>query len=256
MHFHWQNLNDKPGGRTGSPLLHGRAWLHVGPRDRENSVINWEWHLGSRRCAVGFSAHRSDGVGVQLSIAVPLLCSLYLTLDGGLFARVAHAILPSVGYEGRELSIRLFDWAVWWSIWTDPMSWSSRTPKWRNGSWHFLDTFLGKQKYEQRELQTVTAMVPMPERSYPAVITLREDTWKRRLWFPRRLLRAYIDLKANPIPVPGKAENSWDCGEDATWGLSCQAATVEEAIAATVETAMGTRRRYGGSVEWKPEESP
>jgi len=253
MYFHWQNLNDKPGNRQGSPLRHGRAWLHLGPRDRESTVVGWEWVVGGRRCAAEFNAHRSDGVGVQLSFAIPLLLSLYLTLDGGAFSWLAQKLLPADGYEGRQTSIRIFDWAIWWEVWTNPMEWSSRTPKWRNGCWHVLDTLLGKQKYVQRELSVTTALIPMPERSYPCTITLREDTWKRPLWFPQRLLRANVDLKANPIPVPGKGENSWDCGEDATWGLSCQAATVEEAIAATVERALGTRRRHGGSVEWKPE---
>ena len=54
------------------------------------------------------------------------------------------------------------------------------------------------------------------------------------------------------IPVPGKGENSWDCGEDATFSLSCPSTTISEAIGEMVKSCMRTRERYAG-LDFKPE---
>jgi hypothetical protein len=53
------------------------------------------------------------------------------------------------------------------------------------------------------------------------------------------------------VPVPGKGENSWDCGEDALYSLSTTAATIDEAIEKFKASVMKTRERYGGK-DWMP----
>ena len=98
---------------------------------------------------------------------------------------------------------------------------------------------------------TVPTVVPMPERAYPASVKLFESTWKRPRWFASRMVRAEVKIEKG-IPFPGKGENSYDCGDDALFGLTCKADTVEQAIAETVESALRNRRRYGGSVDWQP----
>lgn len=255
MHFHWQNLNDKPGGRQGSGLRHGRAWWHLGPQDRERTTIGLCWVLLGLRCGLRFDVHQADGVGLHLAVSVPVLGSLYLTLDGPPFSWLARWLLrlSKAGYNDREVNVYVHDWSLWWSFWNNSMEWSRKTPRWRHGCFHALDLLLGKWKYAERDLAVAQAVVPMPEGAYPATVTLKEATWKRPRWFTRRLLRAEVDVNANPIPCPGKGENSWDCGEDATYSLSCVANTVEAAIAAMVETSLRKRRRHGGSVMWQPE---
>lgn len=81
---------------------------------------------------------------------------------------------------------------------------------------------------------------------------LFESTWKRARWFTHKNVRASVDIPAG-IPHPGKGENSWDCGEDRTYGLTTKADTVEKAIAAVVESSLRDRRRYGGD-NWTPSE--
>jgi hypothetical protein len=279
MHFHWQNLNEKPGKRKGSGLRHGRAWWRLGGSgERDGIGVNWEWSFFSRSAGLrlGFTNH--DDVGVQLWVQIPCFVALYITLHGGVFAWLTGKVLPwrdvpAYTFHGingpyqtkpyriqdpREISLRFFDWAVWWDIWVDDMQgWHKRgrAPWWRKGNWHPLDTFFGRHKYASRELSTTQAQVAMPEGAYPCTVKLTEDSWKRpRLPWRRRVLRAHMEMH-KAVPHPGKGENSWDCGEDATSAMTCCAATVEEAIAKMTESVLNSRRRHGGSVNWRPSES-
>src|SRR5690606_25314615 len=73
------------------------------------------------------------------------------------------------------------------------------------------------------------------------------STWKRPRWpFATRIRRVQIDMdKDEQIPVMGKGENSWDCGEDATYGITVAADTIEAGVAKLVESILRSRRRYG-----------
>jgi hypothetical protein len=64
------------------------------------------------------------------------------------------------------------------------------------------------------------------------------------------VLAASVDIPGG-IPHPGKGENSWDCGMDGVYGLSCEATTVDEAVAAVHACATKNRERYGGP-GWTP----
>lgn len=57
-----------------------------------------------------------------------------------------------------------------------------------------------------------------------------------------------------PVPVPGKGENDWDCGDDAIHGSTFAATTIPEAIGKMVGSAMRTRERYA-SLDWRPKEA-
>lgn len=239
--FHWQNLNERRRGMDGRAPVgvpwHGRAWLHF---DRNESHV--EWVIG------GLSAHlgiRFNSEGILLSLAVPLF-SLYFGLNGPSFWR-------DYKKGDREIRVSVHDWAIWWNFWTDPHSWGSSTPRYRNGSFHFLDFLLGRHRYTDRDLSFRWVEVPMPERTYYGCARLHESTWKRPRWFPRRLVRVEIEmLPGEHVPFPGKGENSWDCGEDATFGISCKATTIDEGIAHLVKSALESRTRHGGH-QWRPE---
>lgn len=240
MNFHWQNLNDKPGGRQGNPLRHGRAWLRLGKR--EDWCFNWEWVLLSKSCGAYLQIGSPDDYALNLHLAVPFVLSFYLNLSTPLLWKISQKFRAD-----RELSLSVHSWSLWWNLWTPGMEWSSKTPKWRNGSFDFRDFLLGRPKYSSRELDVVDTVIPMPERSYRCTIRMHEDSWVRSRWSTRRLLRATIKMAdGEQIPVPGKGENSWDCGEDATYSLTCCAQTVPEAIGAMVSSCMRTRQRHGG----------
>jgi hypothetical protein len=54
-----------------------------------------------------------------------------------------------------------------------------------------------------------------------------------------------------PIPVPGKGENSWDCDDDASYGMTCAAQTPAEAVAHYSASIQRDRQRHGGN-HWVP----
>lgn len=249
IHFHWQNLNDKPGGRQGWGLRHGRAWLRV-----LSGGINVCWSFfgrGSGGCSV--RATQSEEIGFRYHVGVPFLFAFFVTVYGGPFAAVARWLLKrsNAGYDDRDTSLRFHDWAMWWTVWRDPHSWSSDVPWYREGSFHIDRFLLGDRQYSERTLSVTPTAVAMPEATYEASVRLFEATWKRPRWFALRIVRAEVKVPSG-IPFPGKGENSWDCGEDAVFGQTSNSATVEAAVASIVESVLRSRRRYGGSVNWKP----
>ncbi|HXI16285.1 MAG TPA: hypothetical protein VNM48_07925, partial [Chloroflexota bacterium] len=82
-----------------------------------------------------------------------------------------------------------------------------------------------------------------------------ESTWGRRRWphwpLTRRMVRADVQVPEG-VPHPGKGENAWDCGEDATYALTCAEQTPEAAVGRLVESVLRDRRRYGGD-QWRPQ---
>ena len=157
--------------------------------------------------------------------------------------------------EDREIGFRTHDGAIWWTIWRDAWAgWDRSVPRWREGSWHPLDTFFGREVAASREIDAfVDVPIAMPERTYSAKVVLVERTltrprlpWLRKVW-----TSAVVDLSP-PIPVPGKGENSWDCGDDALHGGSYAAASLHEAIAAVTSSVWRSRIRYGGRA-WQPD---
>jgi hypothetical protein len=242
MRFHSQNLNEKRGGRIGSKFRNGRAWLHIG-----RYTLGWQWCiLWGQQCHVHFNV-RPDGEGtLGWSAAIPGF-AFYFHLDtpwrGAWLDNITRRPGAKYGNE-RQIGLSIHDAAIWWDVWADQMERRSKDPKWRHGAFHFDDFLLGRSVYSKREIERRETVVPMPEGCYPATITLTEDTWKRPRWFPTRRLSANVEIP-NGIPHAGKGENSWDCGDDATYGMGCAAETVEEAIGKVVASCLRDRKRYG-----------
>jgi hypothetical protein len=305
-YFHWQNLNDKPGKRTGSILRHGRAWW---------GNFRWEWcFLRSWEAGFGTSLslcdHEDDAISAMFIL--PWLGGFYCGWQNrklyDLFARwtsrdplpritypqdlqaplacdhccqafpnvtisptqIAVAPCPVCGFplhhidltkphewwmtNGREIGVQFFSGTIWLRLWHDPMESRSNDPWWWEMRVNIPDLFLGRQKHSEETLETREIIVPMPEGSYTGRCTMKLETWKRSRWFAKRLVRAHIDMNAGQgIPFPGKGENSWDCGEDATWGMCTGAKDTVEAVAHLFESVMRDRTRYGNGFLWRPE---
>lgn len=260
-HFHWQNLNEKAGDKLGSPLKHGRAWLRLG-----DGQLNWSWHLCLDACALGVQVGGEEEFGFHFRIGVPLVGSLFVTVaEFGPVKWLAKALLPKTddprrpwagglhGYRNtRELEVYVYDWSLWWTMWRHPMAgWSREVSRFREGNWHPLDTFLGKSKVEVRTLEEREVEVPMPERAYTAQAKLELVTRKRPRWFAKSWLRTDIELPSKGgIPVPGKGENSWDCDDDACFGSTVSARSIEEGIGELVASCLKTRRERGAPANW------
>lgn len=157
--------------------------------------------------------------------------------------------------EDREVSINFYHGSISWSFWTDPMSWSSLTPKWRQGSFNFVDFLLGRSKCEHHTIEERNVLIPMPERAYQATAKLEQWTWRRPRWFAKSFNRVTIDIPKG-IPFPGKGENSWDCGDDATYGIAtgpCN--SIAEGVGVLVGSVLRSRVRHGGYSTWTWQES-
>lgn len=155
--------------------------------------------------------------------------------------------------EAREFSLSLREWTLRLEVWGREWEYRNRDPWWIRGvSVDLRDLVLGRPKYSTREVAAIRPiLIPMPEGAYRGTCAIEEATWKRPRWPARRLLRADVKME-EPVPIPGKGENSWDCGEDAIHGMCCPASTVPEAIAEVVKSALSTRERHGGR-NWRPQ---
>lgn len=214
----------------------GRTWCRIGQTE-----VTLEWYFFSRHLL--WRIQRGEGLGLAASL---LFVMLWVKAEG-------PWCLDRGWREGRELSLSIHDWAIWWNLWTESNGWSSTTPRWRNGCFHPLDFLLGKQRYSEEVIETREVLVPMPERSYRGTAKLVTATWKRPRWpSPRRMRRCDIDMATKEqIPHPGKGENSWDCGEDATFGLCGPARSIEDGIGNLVASVLTSRRKHGGP-NWRP----
>ena len=254
MYYHWQNLTGK-----GFFPRAGRCWLHCS--ERHSQAIGFEWSLLSGRFAAGLEFSTGDGDELKFQFCFGL-ASLYLTLPVAelvLAALLPYRELPSTRapgetfrlYKDREIRLAVHNGQLWWTLWVHPDEWCSSEPWYRRGNFSPARFLLGKEVHIKRPIETVGALVPMPEREYPCTVTLFESTWKRPRWpWARRLLRAEVEM-ATPIPFPGSGESEWNCGEDAAHSLTVNAATVDEAIAAMVAAVSRDRRKNGGAL-WRP----
>ncbi|HEU5276809.1 MAG TPA: hypothetical protein VFU97_24345 [Xanthobacteraceae bacterium] len=204
-------------------------------------MVRFEWHFFG---SPSWSIVRDEGLVIGLCL---LFVNVWLRIEGPAFP------CRSFG-AGREFRISIHDWAIWWNLWTDNNGWSSKMPWYRNGSFHPVDIFFGKARYSDETVEEREVLVPMPERTYRGTAKLQIASWKRARWpFAKRIRRVDIEMaKGEQIPHPGKGENSWDCGEDATFGLCGPARSIEDGIGNLVASVLTSRRKYGGT-DWKPE---
>lgn len=250
MHWHAINENRNESDKVlGSILWAGRGWLHFNAEGGfQSKSINGEWYFGKH------ARHNT------LEIKTSFVFERELTFSIGIFGlfcfflTFAFPFFPNWSYKhgDRQVGIRVFDSSIWLDLWVNDTEWHKSDPFWKK---HIVitpaDILFGRRKHTQKDLSEHYAEIPMPEANYPAKIKLFESTWKRPRWpFSEKMIRADIDM-FTPIPFPGKGENSWDCGEDATHSMTGPYSTVEDAIEAMRKSVMRDRERYGGQ-DWQP----
>lgn len=234
-------------------MSESRYWSHS---SRERG--NWRWWLHRREkgncvanCEVSWRGHRLTGIWLRNNDEGRLGASL-----GLYFVYLHFGVSPFwakyTGYgSGREISLTFHDGTAHWKFWVDPDGWSSDRPKWRDGYFNPVDALLGRKNCSTRTIEQRDVLVPMPEKSYQATAQLVEYTWKRpRSPFTKQFTRVQIDIPGG-IPYEGKGENSWDCGTDATFGMTtgpCK--SIAEGVGQLVGSCLHSRVRYGGWDDW------
>lgn len=262
-YWHWQNLDEDRQGRVkGKGWRNGRAWLNlrVDEDGKRNDTIEArvQWVVRQRTSTrLGISLGGGDGA-TELDVHVVVLgTGVYLGLDSPLTEKLTRLFCKAdrAWDRERELSLSIHDKALWWYVWQNTNEWKRSDPKWRRGSFHIDDWLLGKNQYRNEVIEEREVLVPMPEKAYPATAKLELATWTRQRfgWPATRMTRINLDVPGG-IPHPGKGENAWDCGEDATYGITAPADSIEEGISKLVESVLTRRTRYGGAA-WTPSEA-
>jgi hypothetical protein len=159
-----------------------------------------------------------------------------------------------VDYDSRVFSLNVDLKEIRWQCWAIEGSWSRDQPWWYEKAFNYSRIAFGRTKTDERVVDSGACLVPMPEKNYPASFEIVEyvNRYQRPLGRLRdRALGARRHWSTTitpgePIPVPGKGENSWDCGDDAFHSSSSGGRNIDKAIAGLVESALSTRRRHGG----------
>ncbi len=226
INMRWQNLKD----HKTRHWLHGRAWFKIG---------HIEWVLGHASFGTKIAWPGYDDEAVEIMFG----CGLFALYSSWGRCRQYKA--------QREIAIDFHNQAMWWNLGAHE---DGEAHKWQRGSFHPLRFLFGKQKVAVVWEKTLSDLcVPMPEANYSCTVELKYMQWKRPrlLWSSHRGM--YADVKIpNGVPIPGKGESSWDCGEDAIFALHSKARTAEEGIGNVVASALESREKHGGK-NWKPE---
>ncbi len=232
--LHWQNLKHE-GERPSVPGIHARAFLSIYKKNR-GTKFHVEWCLG-RQADLCLAQMYVGGCENDLSFSFGIPFLFYLAF--GVDALLPYKALPRDWH--RTTGIAIHNWAIWVDIWNDDSWGGKHKPKWQDFCIHVDRLLFGPQRYGTRDMSTERIYVLMPERPYPATVRLFESTWSwPRLRRSRRMIRAEI-TPDQPITHPGKGENSWDCGEDATFSMTCPAATAQEAAAILARNILSER---------------
>lgn len=252
LDMHWQNLDERPGDRiveheaSGSLLREGRLWVreHGGSYDERLAL---EWHLSPKM--PGFFLQLG---GMEPDLTVHLcgpVGSAYVTVPFG-YER-AELFQKLAGVERYErlavASLRFHHGSLWWKVMSSVDSWSSQTPRWRDGSFSFRDAILGDSRYESERLKgPEDIVIPMPEGSYRWRVSFERVTRRRRFLPNEEFVRFNAEChEGHQIPIPGKGENAWDCGPDAIFSTSAPGRSVSDAIGHVVASALRDRMRRG-----------
>ncbi len=252
----WQNLNERKNGTTGSLWRYGRCWLRRPyEQSKKHRSINLEWSffgsyrwIGAEFGLFGGDSDRDIKFAVGLGFA-----SVYLTFEHFLPKQYAY---PRHSWE-HETGISFFEDLFQIKLhYAGDDCHSCKGWKGWHKAWFLSDVFLGRARWDVQQIGApFTTELVMTEGHHWVQIALEETTYTRPRWFKRSQRSWNITIEKG-IPVPGKGENSWDCDDDAIFGLSCPATTTDpqEALNALRASVERTRQRYGGK-NWQPAET-
>ncbi len=246
--WNWQNLA-KPGQHRNA-----RAWLHF----YDNSIgVQWVFRPRNLSLGITFADTTVDDDSLSFHFSIPFLLALYVSI-----ARIPIVKrLPGVKYVSgqhdsgmRSISFaydrRENNW-VHWRLWRNPHFGKSRD--WRDDGLFIDDVIYGSDKYSEIDLGSQPCVIAMPERSYNATARRYIATWTRKRWCkPKSINRVDIEVPEG-ISKPGHGENSWDMEDNATFGFTTNADTVEEAIEHLRSEILKERKKFGGE-DWVPSE--
>lgn len=219
--------------RCNRHLLHRRGWIDL---FNEKCNITWEYCTGLA-LGIRFALDPSEE---QAHFSIGLLfVTLYLSVNG-----LVPQIYFPVGHEEKQLVFEFHDNALWIKLWTPTNSWCKGQ---RSYSIQFDDIFLGKTEHKKTILSNQEGRLELPEASYAITYELGVQTWKRSRWFTKAANYVKAECKEG-IPVPGKGEDSWNCGDQLLYSTSGEGKDVNVGRQALYDAVKRTRDMYGDGI--------
>lgn len=275
--------------------LHGRVWIRERAFTQDETVVTVEWNLLHGRNRGGAYMEHGDVMGadserhVSAWLGLPWLSHVYASFEGRRIPALP-AGRHEIGWHGGKLWIKLLD--------RGDGSWRALDPWWRRLTLDPLD-LIGPLHHTSTSRRVADVLIPMPEGNYTAVLH-EEQVTARRWHFAKRWTVWSLDEirpagpmrcvcygpTANPtpsltergdcercggtgwgylkqregIPIPGKGTESWNCGEDAFYGVSYSdlrnVKTPQDVVGRCVTGVLTTRLRRGGWEWWPSIRSP
>lgn len=165
--------------------------------------------------------------------------------------------------DGRRYGFYFYHWAFVWHWHAKQNESSSKDPWWMRQYIHLDDLILGKTYVVTDELMsTEDVWFRLGDKEFK----INSIKWTRYTRFRSRIpfalwKSAHISVKIDINDPPmrsGKGENSWDCGDDGSYGLSTRwegsqihwknmKELQEQATWLYVESVLKDSKRYGGS---------
>jgi len=226
-----------------------------------------------RRHMRGWLTWAAGELGIEWAIFCPAFPSLGLSLSNDEYPTLTISFIIGSLYISPEnfawtRKIPDVEWQIKYGFHTDrlgglrwsfgmpSMEWSNGEPWWRRG--HFepysfvMNGLFGRERLVRDDkTDPVQVSIPMPEATYTGTFRIEFREWKRpRAWWTSTVRRSgWLDIEGG-IPVPGKGESAWDCGQDAIHGVG-SAPSKNAAILRAIEAATDARLKYGG-LDWRP----
>lgn len=233
---------------------HAAWWLYwPGNHLRIEWVIGRNSHIGA---GVTFNA-TADPETVHWWVGVPFLFWVHFGVARATrllrLLRLDWSTIREKPLRDWERSLQA-SWhhgALWIDPWVHPTHWSRGYRS--SFSIDPRNILFGRQKYSEGPREVHEATLALPEGEYPLRVELYTASWTRPRWpKPRTIRRADVEvLVKSGVPVPGKGESEYDLDDDATFGMTCPAETVEAAVEQLRASTLRDRVRHGGD-GWRP----
>lgn len=154
--------------------------------------------------------------------------------------------------DDHEIGFQFHNGCLWISPFKHTMHFAGSMPWWERGfCLHIVDWLIGEPKYSSVNLESRQLVLHMPESNYIVDVQMHRDTWKRRWYWPKTsILRATVKSPCG-IPIPGKGENGWDCGDDSVFEMTTPTSDPKAAVKRMRESINSTREKRGGPEWWK-----
>lgn len=157
-------------------------------------------------------------------VKLPIFGSAYFSFEYFPFGRYLEKFLKPCSFgltDSRQFGFCLYEEFFWIYIYTPVGTWSSTDPWWQRISIDWKTLFMGKQIFHKECSEPVETKIFFPEKLRTAMVKYEKRTWTRTRWPGAYVSRSFdFNFQNDPIPIPGKGENSWDCDDDAIYSTS------------------------------------